>query len=80
MMVASASAPPEEATDVTGCPATTTTSGGSGGNGGNGNGHVLDVKPAYQYQKDATLSQIFGGHVTPGRELLDVIMKTYKAE
>ncbi|CAK9105434.1 Uncharacterized protein SCF082_LOCUS49142 [Durusdinium trenchii] len=77
-MVASASAPPEEATDVTGCPATTTTSGGSGGNGGNGNGHVLDVKPAYQYQKDATLSQIFGGHVTPGRELLDVIMKTYK--
>lgn len=53
---------------------------GPAGNGGNGGTGDFEVQPAYQYQKDATLSQIFGGkHVVPGRELLDAIMKTYKA-
>ncbi|CAK8992204.1 unnamed protein product [Durusdinium trenchii] len=52
---------------------------GPAGNGGNGGTGDFEVQPAYQYQKDATLSQIFGGkHVVPGRELLDAIMKTYK--
>lgn len=41
---------------------------------------VLKVDPASQYRKNATLSEIFGPHVQPGRELLDVITKTYKAE
>lgn len=39
----------------------------------------MKLNPAKQYVKGATLSDIFGASVTPGRELLDIITKTYKA-
>ena len=38
----------------------------------------LKLNPALQYSKDASLADIFGPNVTPGRVLLDEIIKTYK--
>ena len=43
------------------------------------NGTGLQLNPAAQYKKDASLVDIFGSHVQPGRVLLDEIIRCYKA-
>ena len=59
---------------------------GAQGNGSTGhasnvstNGTGLQLNPAAQYKKDASLVDIFGPHVQPGRVLLDEIIRCYKA-
>lgn len=41
-------------------------------------GDELKVNPAMQYKKDATLIDIFGPAVQPGRALLDEITRCYR--
>ena len=40
----------------------------------------IQVNVAAAYKKDATLVDIFDGHVQPGREFLDLILSFYKAQ
>lgn len=40
----------------------------------------LTLNPAMQYNKSATLSDIFGPSVQPGRELVDIITRTYQVQ
>lgn len=39
----------------------------------------INLNHSKMYVKDATISEIFGNAVKPGRELLEQIIKTYKA-
>ena len=40
---------------------------------------IWKANPQHVYRKDATLGEIFGSGVKPGRALLDSIFKAYKA-
>ena len=39
----------------------------------------INLNHSKMYVKDASISEIFGNAVKPGRELLEEIIKTYKA-